>query len=74
MKIVERTLYLIEKHDLTKNKLSVQTGISSGLIGDWVARRKEPSLRNAIKIADYFDVSLDYLVGRTEIPEVNKSD
>jgi transcriptional regulator with XRE-family HTH domain len=74
MKIVERMLYLIEKHGISKNKLSVQTGISSGLIGDWVAGRKEPSLKNAVKIADYFNVSLDYLVGRTEIPEINKSD
>ena len=26
----------------------------------------EPSLENLVKIADYFDVSVDYLLGRTE--------
>lgn len=64
LKIIERILQLIEKEGITKNKLAVKTGISSGLIGDWVAERKVPSLKNAIKIADYFNVSLDELVGR----------
>ena len=26
----------------------------------------EPSLANLVKLADYFDVSVDYLLGRTE--------
>lgn len=26
----------------------------------------EPSLENLIKLADFFDVSIDYLLGRTE--------
>lgn len=26
----------------------------------------EPSFENLVKIADYFDVSVDYLLGRTE--------
>jgi transcriptional regulator with XRE-family HTH domain len=72
LKIIERILFLVEKHEITKNKLSVATGISSGLISDWAAGRKAPSLKNAIKIAEYFNVSIDYLVGRTENPEVNK--
>ena len=28
-----------------------------------------PDVRGLIKLADYFDVSLDYLVGRSEIKE-----
>jgi transcriptional regulator with XRE-family HTH domain len=72
LKIIERILALIEKHGITKNKLAVETGISSGLIGDWVAGRKEPSLKNIVKIAEYFNVSIDYLVGRTDNTKVNK--
>jgi len=60
-------MFLIEKNNVNKNKLAVKTGISSGLISDWEFGRKSPSLKNAIKIADYFNVSLDYLVGRTDI-------
>jgi transcriptional regulator with XRE-family HTH domain len=33
---------------------------------------REPKLEILLKIADYFDVSLDYLVGRTDNKPVNK--
>ena len=68
MKTVERTLLLMEQHNINKNKLSVNIGISSGEIGDWVAGRKQPSLKDAVKIAQYFNVSLDYLVGLSDEP------
>lgn len=32
----------------------------------------EPGMGNLIKIADYFEVSIDYLVGRTDNPSINK--
>ena len=32
----------------------------------------EPSAIKLIKIAEYFNVSIDYLVGRTDNPEVNR--
>ena len=31
-----------------------------------------PNLENTWKLADHFGVSIDYLVGRTENPEVNR--
>ena len=33
---------------------------------------RRPGLDTLIKLADYFGVSLDYLVGRTDNPKVNK--
>ena len=32
----------------------------------------DPPSSKLIKLAEYFDVSLDYLVGRTDNPEINK--
>lgn len=32
----------------------------------------DPPLSKAVSLADYFGVSLDYLVGRTDNPEINK--
>ena len=34
--------------------------------------RRKPAYDILIALADYFDVSLDYLVGRTDNPEINK--
>jgi len=33
---------------------------------------REPAFSKLLALADYFDVSLDYLVGRTDNPEINK--
>ncbi len=33
----------------------------------------KPSYETLIKLADYFDVSVDYLVGRTDNPNSHKS-
>ena len=47
--------------DLSKNALSSMQ--SGGYL---------PRLENILKLADYLDCSVDYLLGRTDIPEVNK--
>lgn len=33
---------------------------------------REPAFPNLLALADYFNVSLDYLTGRTDNPEVNR--
>ena len=45
--------------------------ISPGSIGNWQTG-SIPNGETLIKFANYFNVSLDYLVGRTDNPEVNK--
>lgn len=38
--------------------------VSKTIIGAWEAGRKDPSLANLIAIAEFFDATLDWLVGR----------
>jgi transcriptional regulator with XRE-family HTH domain len=38
--------------------------IGKGSISNWEIGRTEPSIDNLIKLADYFDCSIDYLTGR----------
>ena len=33
---------------------------------------KEPTMSKLIALANYFDVSLDYLIGRTDNPAINR--
>lgn len=52
-------------------RLSDYTGISTGNISDWKSGRSKPSAETLVKIADYFKCSVDYLLGRTNIKELN---
>ena len=33
---------------------------------------REPAFQKLLALADYFDVSIDYLVGRTDNPKINR--
>lgn len=62
----------LQSHNLTAYKVAKETGISQGLMGEYKRGEKLPEINNLIKIANYLDVSIDYLVGRTDKPEVNR--
>ena len=59
---------LLKERGASEN-LSRNTGISSGNISDWKSGRSKPSAETLIKIADYFECSVDYLLGRTNVKE-----
>lgn len=54
------------------NPVAKDIGISSGVITKWKNGTTIPNGETLIKIADYLDCSVDYLLGRTDNPEVNK--
>ena len=47
------------------NPLAQKLGISSGVISKWKNENTLPNGENLVKIADYLDVSVDYLLGRS---------
>ena len=63
MTFSERLKELRLAKGLTQMQVSQSTGMS--LLG------YQPAYNKLLALADYFDVSLDYLVGRTNKPEVN---
>jgi len=60
---------LLQNSDVSAYKLSKETGISQALISQWKSDKQVPSYDNLLKLANYFDVSADYLLGRTDVPE-----
>ena len=67
----ERFYDLCIKKGTKPNPLAKDIGISSGVITKW----KSGSIPNGemlIKISDYFDCSIDYLLGRTDNPDSHK--
>lgn len=65
--IADRIKELLETYHLTQYGLAKQIGISSSAICNWLNGKKEPSIESLWKLADYFDVSVDFLIGRKEI-------
>lgn len=62
----------IADQNITAYRVSKETGISQGLMNEYKSGKKLPTLQNLLKIADFLNVSIDYLVGRTDKPEINK--
>ena len=60
---------LIQDKGITAYKLSKDTGISEALISNWKTGRQLPKYDSIVLLCDYFGVSADYLLERTEIPE-----
>jgi len=61
-----------EENGLSQINVAVACGISERAYQNYEAMKKVPRLEILIKIADYFGVSLDYLVGRTDKRDLNR--
>lgn len=57
---------LREEKNIEQKQLALELKVSQPTISDWETGRKQPSSKSAAKIADYFGVSLDYLLGRSD--------
>lgn len=63
---------LREKKGLSQYKFADLMGFAQSTIGSWESGAREPNFETMQKIADYFNVSVDYLLGRTDTPNENK--
>ncbi len=50
--------------ELTQSALAEKIGASQRQVSFWEKGQVEPNIFWLIKLADYFDVTIDYLVGR----------
>lgn len=60
-----------KKRDLEQAELSKISGIPATSISHFEAGRRKPNLVNLRHLADALQVSIDYLLGRTENPEAH---
>ena len=56
----------------TQVSLQMKTGIEQSLLSKYETGERIPPPETLIKLADLYDVSIDYLLGRTDKPEVNR--
>lgn len=65
---------LREQRHISQMKLAMDLNMSQNTISRYENMEREADYRALILIADYFGVSLDYLLGRTDDPEQKKKD
>jgi hypothetical protein len=64
---------LLQERNVTAYKLSKDTGLSEALISNWKSGRQLPKYDSIKTLCDYFNVSADYLLERTDNPNSHKS-
>ena len=67
----EKIKLLAKKQGISLNTLEERVGLGKNYIYS-LKNKKTPSVEHIAKIADYFNVSTDYLLGRTENPAIAK--
>lgn len=64
---------LRKTNNLTLEQLGKNIGSTKATMSNYETGQKKPSLDMVIKLADYFQVSIDYLVGRTDDPTFHRT-
>ena len=64
----ERLLQLRKDSGLSQIALAKEIGISARVSQTYEYGKSEPGMSKLVRIADIFDVSMDYLSGRTDKP------
>ena len=68
----DRILLLKKQRNLLQKDIAASAGLSLRAYQYYEKAQKEPTLSALVALADFFDVSIDYLCGRTDNPEVNR--
>lgn len=63
---------LRKQKNISQLRLALELNTNQNTISRYESGKREPGLKELIKIADFFDVSTDYLLERTDKPDMNK--
>ena len=64
MTLVDKIRALAKQRDMSLPQLEIELGLGNGTISRW--RSASPNTEKLQRIADYFEVSMDYLLGRDQ--------
>lgn len=68
----QRIRNLREDHDITQTKIAGILGMSQTGYSKYETGENDVPTAILLKLADYYDVSVDYILGRTNNPKINK--
>ena len=67
-----RLKQLRTERGISQVRLAMELSVSQHTISRYETGEREADYAMLIRIADYFDVSVDYLLERTENPKINR--
>lgn len=68
MSVVEKISLELDAKGIKPSSMMKDLGFSSGLFSQWKSGLQKPSMEKIEKIAEYLNVSVDYLLGSDESP------
>lgn len=57
-----------ERRRISRSVMSELCGLSKSMISKYERGEKQPKLETLVVLSDFFDCSIDFLVGRTDYP------
>lgn len=63
---------LRKQNGISQLKLAMDMSMNQNSISRYENGLRQADYATLIKFADYFDVSIDYLLGRTDNPKINR--
>lgn len=66
-KFAARLNELLADNEISKRSLAKKIGVSATSISDWSTGKIQPTTENIYLIAEYFQISADYLLGLKDI-------
>ena len=56
----------------TQVSLQMQTGIEQALLSKFESGERTPPTETLVRLAEFYNVSIDYILCRTDKPEINR--
>ncbi|MCI8657025.1 MAG: helix-turn-helix transcriptional regulator [Oscillospiraceae bacterium] len=69
--ILVRLKELRKARRITQLKLAMDLNLTQNTVSRYETGEREPGIAELVRIADYFHISVDYLLERTDNPEMN---
>ena len=63
---------LRQEKGITQISLQMKTGIEQALLSKYENGERVPPTETLMLLADFYDVSMDYIMGRTDNPKINR--
>ena len=72
---MKNNLKLLRKsHGYTQIAVQMKTGIEQALLSKFENEERTPPTETLVTLANFYNVSIDYILCRTDVPAINKTD